>query len=72
MKQSVRLPLLYGGVGTDLGLLVCAEAAEMLLVQDYTKPQGSLAGRLALRWETVVEGGPMMWDRRRCDHWPKD
>lgn len=59
MKQSVRLPLLYGGVGTDLGLLVCAEAAEMLLVQDYTKPRGSLAGRLALRWETVVEG--VLW-----------
>lgn len=56
MKQSVRLPLLYRGVGTDLGLLVCAEAAEMLLVQDYTKPRGSLAGNLALRWETVVEG----------------
>lgn len=59
MKQSVRLPLLYGGVGTDLSLLVCAEAAEMLLVQDYNKPQGSLAGRLALRWEMVVEG--VLW-----------
>lgn len=65
MKQSVRLPLLYGGVGTDLGLLVCAEAAEMLLVQDYTKPPGSQKG-------DGGGGGPVMWDRLRCDHWPKD
>lgn len=65
MKQSVRLPLLYGGVGTDLGLLVCAEAAEMLLVQDYTKPRGFQKG-------DGGGGGPVMWDQLRCDHRPKD
>lgn len=67
MKQSVRLPLLYGGVGTDLGLLVGAEAAEMLLVQDYTNP-----GALGSQKGDAGGGAPVMWDRLRCDHWPKD